>query len=50
MSEDELTLIIIISSEIADPQTYKQAINSSKNKEWTKVMQKKISDLKNQNI
>ena len=27
--------------------TYKQAINSSKNKKWTKAMQKKISDLKN---
>ena len=47
MSEDELALIIIISNEIVDSQTYKQAINSFKNKKWTKAMQKKISDLKN---
>ena len=41
MSENELTLIVIINNEIADSQTYKQAINSFKDKKWTKVMQKK---------
>ena len=46
MLKNELTLTIIINNKTNNLQTYKKAINNAKNKKWTKVMQKKINNLK----
>ncbi len=49
LSDDELAFAIINNSNINDPVTYKQAIESSNAKNWKIAMKKEIDDLKSQN-
>jgi len=49
ISDDELAFAIMNNSNINDPVTYKQAIESSNAKYWKIAMQKEIDDLKSQN-
>ena len=48
LSDDELAFLTN-SSQISDPKTYNQAINSPNSKEWIKAMDKEIKDLETQN-
>ncbi|KAL2038670.1 hypothetical protein N7G274_008718 [Stereocaulon virgatum] len=48
MSEDELALNTIDNSNICDPQTYKQAMNSTNSPNWNKAMLNELASLKAQ--